>query len=68
MANKESNTTLENAWVSIVHGLASSGELSPEKLAEKGGDVRVRTLAVHAANLATHFNAEFLRVHGKNLP
>jgi len=53
------------AWCAILTGLASSGELSPEMLAEKGGDTRVRTLAVHAANLVSHFHSEFLRANGK---
>jgi len=55
----------ESAWTAIIQGLAASGELSPEKLAEKGGDVRVRTLCVHAANLAANFHAEFVRANGK---
>lgn len=54
------------AWCAILTGLASSGELSPEMLAEKGGDVRVRTLAVHAANLVSHFHSEFVRANGKD--
>jgi hypothetical protein len=56
----------ESAWTSIIGGLAASGELSPERLAEMGGDIRVRTLCVHAANLASNFHAEFARVNGKN--
>jgi hypothetical protein len=56
----------ESAWTSIIGGLAASGELSPERLAEMGGDIRVRTLCVHAANLASNFHAEFVRVNGKN--
>jgi hypothetical protein len=55
-----------SAWISIIGGLAASGELSPERLAEMGGDIRVRTLCVHAANLASNFHAEFARVNGKN--
>jgi hypothetical protein len=54
------------AWCAILTGLAASGELSPETLAEKGGDIRVRTLAVHAANLVSHFHSEFLRANGKD--
>lgn len=54
-----------SAWTSIIGGLAASGELSPERLAEMGGDIRVRTLCVHAANLASHFQAEFVRANGK---
>jgi hypothetical protein len=53
------------AWCAIITGFAASGELSPEKLAEKGGDTRVRTLAVHAANLVSHFHSEFVRANGK---
>ena len=53
------------AWCAILTGLASSGELSPEALAEKGGATRVRTLAVHAANLVSHFHSEFVRANGK---
>jgi hypothetical protein len=56
----------ESAWISIIGGLAASGELSPERLAEMGGDIRVRTLSVHAANLAANFHAEFVRANGKN--
>jgi len=54
------------AWCAIITGFAASGELSPEKLSEKGGDTRVRTLAVHAANLVSHFHSEFVRANGKN--
>jgi hypothetical protein len=53
------------AWCAIITGLAASGELSPETLAEKGGDTRVRTLCVHAANLVSHFHSEFVRANGK---
>jgi hypothetical protein len=54
-----------SAWTAIITGLAASGELSPEKLADMGGDDRVRTLCVHAANLALNFHAEFVRVNAK---
>jgi len=48
-------------WISIVEGLAASGELSPEILGEKGGLQRVKTLAVHAAGLAEEFHSAFVK-------
>ena len=53
------NSSIEETWIAIVQGLAASGELSPESLGQKGGSDRVRTLAVHAANLAGHFHAAY---------
>ena len=49
----------DSAWLAIVQGLAASGELTPETLAQKGGADRVKTLAIHAANLAGHFHAAY---------
>lgn len=57
-----------SAWTAIITGLAASGELSPEKLAEMGGDDRVRTLCLHAANLALNFHSAFVRVNAKPDP
>jgi hypothetical protein len=54
------------AWTAIIQGFAANGELSPETLAKKGGDVRVRNLAIHAANLASNFHAEFVKANGAN--
>lgn len=61
-------TSKVEAWCAIINGFAASGELSPEELMEKGGDIRVRTLAVHAANLVNHFHSEFVKANGENIP
>jgi len=61
------NFSLQETWLSIVKGLAASGELSPEALGSNGGADRVRILAVHAAGLAKVFHAEYLKANGKNL-
>ena len=53
------NSSIEATWLAIVQGLAASGELTPETLAQKGGADRVKTLAIHAANLAGHFHAAY---------
>lgn len=49
------------AWSSIISGLSSSGELSPERLGQEGGIERVRTLATHAAGLASEFYAAYVK-------
>jgi hypothetical protein len=54
----------QSAWEAIITGLASSGELSPEKLQEKGGDERVKLLALHAAYLAKNFHNAYVKVNG----
>lgn len=52
------------AWLAIVQGLAASGELTPETLAQKGGADRVKTLAIHAAGLARVFHSEYIKANG----
>jgi hypothetical protein len=56
-----------SAWVAILTGLAASGELSPETLGQKGGLDRVKTLAVHAANLSKVFHSEFVKANAKDI-
>jgi hypothetical protein len=58
-ANPIAEMEKQSAWEAIISGLAASGELSPETLAQKGGSERVKILAVHAANLAGHFHAAY---------
>lgn len=55
------------AWTAIIQGFAANGELSPETLGKKGGDLRVRNLAIHAANLAANFHAEYVRANAKDV-
>ena len=62
------NSSIEETWIAIVQGIASSGELSPESLGANGGADRVRTLSVHAAGLAKVFHAEYVKANGKDLP
>ena len=52
----EKTTKVDEAWLAILSGLASSGELNPETLGQKGGADRVKVLAVHAKGLATAFH------------
>jgi len=62
----KNNSSLHSIYEAIVQGFVANGELSPEKLAEKGGDIRVRTLCVHAVNLAKRFHSEFEKVNAKD--
>ena len=59
----EKTTKVDEAWLAILSGLASSGELNPETLGQKGGADRVKILATHAAGLAKVFHAEFVKVN-----
>jgi len=54
----------QSAWEAIISGLAASGELSPETLAQKGGSERVKILAVHAAGLANAFHSAYVKANG----
>jgi hypothetical protein len=60
----EKKIKADDAWLAILSGLASSGELNPETLAQKGGADRVKVLAVHAKGLATVFHKEYTKVNG----
>lgn len=63
-ANPVADIEKQAAWEAIISGLASSGELSPETLAQKGGADRVKVLAVHAAGLAKAFHSAYVKANG----